>query len=199
MKANDDIKHKEKADRIVEAAYQVMLEDGIAGASNRKIAERAGVSKFMIHYYFDEKETLIEEVVNYVIKILNSNAEKIFQKYTSYDEFVDRGIKEFWEIFKKDTGPLMLLIESAIYGKRRREISDRINKLYRSDVEATISKVLARDPALKKYSMKEIESITHMIFSTMDGIALLYLREPRNVDFDFILGLATQYFKSIIS
>jgi len=51
MKANDDIKHKEKADRIVEAAYQVMLEDGIAGASNRKIAERAGVSKFMIHGY----------------------------------------------------------------------------------------------------------------------------------------------------
>jgi len=49
-------------DRILEAAREVFLRRGTAGARMRQIAEAADVNKALLHYYFDDKATLAEAV-----------------------------------------------------------------------------------------------------------------------------------------
>src|SRR5690606_202556 len=46
--------------KIVEAAKQVFLEKGMAGARMQDIADRAGINKALLHYYFRSKEKLFE-------------------------------------------------------------------------------------------------------------------------------------------
>ncbi len=48
--------------RILAAAHEVFLEHGTARATTQAIADRAGVNKALIHYYFRTKQTLAREV-----------------------------------------------------------------------------------------------------------------------------------------
>lgn len=47
---------------ILEAATAVFLEKGMAGARMQEIADRAGINKAMLHYYFRSKEKLFDRV-----------------------------------------------------------------------------------------------------------------------------------------
>jgi len=51
--------------KIMEAAYKEFAERGFDGARMQKIAERAKINKAMLHYYFKDKETLYETVMEY--------------------------------------------------------------------------------------------------------------------------------------
>lgn len=50
-----------RRDRIIDAALDVIADDGVEGTSLRKIAARAGVPLGSLTYYFDGREDLIAE------------------------------------------------------------------------------------------------------------------------------------------
>jgi len=47
---------------ILKAAREVFMEKGMAGARMQEIADRAGINKAMLHYYFRSKEKLFDKV-----------------------------------------------------------------------------------------------------------------------------------------
>lgn len=49
-------------ERILDAAHQVFLRRGTAGARTQEIADEAGVNKALVHYYFGTKDALAEAV-----------------------------------------------------------------------------------------------------------------------------------------
>jgi TetR/AcrR family transcriptional regulator, upper aerobic nicotinate degradation pathway regulator len=53
--------------RILSAAEQVFAERGYAGATTREIAERAGMGKRMLFYYYPNKETVYRAVLERII------------------------------------------------------------------------------------------------------------------------------------
>ncbi|WP_026571170.1 MULTISPECIES: TetR/AcrR family transcriptional regulator [Sediminibacillus] len=53
------VNHEQRRNRIAEAAWQVILEFGMEGATVRKIAEKAGLSLGALRYYFSNQEDLI--------------------------------------------------------------------------------------------------------------------------------------------
>ena len=50
-------------ERILDAAREVFLEKGKAGARMQEIAARAGINKALLHYYFRSKEELYRQVL----------------------------------------------------------------------------------------------------------------------------------------
>lgn len=52
-----------KFNAILDAAEVVFAASGFRGASMREIAEKAGVAQALIHYHFNNKEQLFEEVI----------------------------------------------------------------------------------------------------------------------------------------
>ncbi len=55
-------KEKSTEERILEAAREVFLEQGYAGARMQAIADRAGINKSMLHYYYRSKDKLFEGI-----------------------------------------------------------------------------------------------------------------------------------------
>jgi TetR/AcrR family transcriptional regulator len=53
--------------RILSAAEQVFAERGYAGATTREIAERAGIGKRMLFYYFPTKDAVYRAVLERII------------------------------------------------------------------------------------------------------------------------------------
>jgi len=62
-KANISKNKGKRFNSILDAAETVFATSGFGGASMREIAEIAGVAQALIHYHFDTKERLLEEVV----------------------------------------------------------------------------------------------------------------------------------------
>ena len=60
-----DSRGRETRQRIVEAVWDVLAENGYAGMTVRLIGQRAGVSHAMIHYYFANKDDLLLAVVEH--------------------------------------------------------------------------------------------------------------------------------------
>lgn len=56
--------------RILRAAEKEFFEKGLAGARTTSIAEAAGVTHAMLHYYFRTKEKLFERIVSEKINML---------------------------------------------------------------------------------------------------------------------------------
>lgn len=54
--------NQETRERILDAAQAAFLEKGTSGARMQAIADRAGVNKALLHYYFSTKERLSEAV-----------------------------------------------------------------------------------------------------------------------------------------
>ena len=68
--ANEASEPKSKEELILEAAEREFLIKGYAGARTVAIAEAAGVTHAMLHYYFRSKEKLFEQIMSRKINIM---------------------------------------------------------------------------------------------------------------------------------
>jgi TetR/AcrR family transcriptional regulator len=57
-------------EKILDAAVDEFIEHGRSGARMQEIADRAGINKALLHYYFRSKDLLFEAVFSQVIKRL---------------------------------------------------------------------------------------------------------------------------------
>lgn len=60
---------EENEKAILEAAEEVFAEYGFSGATTSRIAERAGIPKANLHYYFPTKEKLYRRVIDNIFNI----------------------------------------------------------------------------------------------------------------------------------
>lgn len=58
----DIIKEKKTRESILHAAREVFVEKGPNGARMQEIADRAGINKALLHYYFSNKENLFDTI-----------------------------------------------------------------------------------------------------------------------------------------
>ena len=80
---------EENENAILEAAEQVFAEYGFSGATTSRIADRAGIPKANLHYYFPTKEDLYRRVIDNIFNIwldaANSLDESDDPGHFSYD------------------------------------------------------------------------------------------------------------------
>jgi TetR/AcrR family transcriptional regulator len=62
---------------ILEAAIEEFSGLGYKATSIQSIADRAGVAKANVHYYFKNKENLYSEVLSHIIKLWNASFEEM--------------------------------------------------------------------------------------------------------------------------
>jgi TetR/AcrR family transcriptional regulator len=73
-------------EKIFEAATVVFEEEGLSGARMQTIADRAGINKALLHYYFRTKDHLFEAVFTKLAKKMFSKFNPIFEKELSLEE-----------------------------------------------------------------------------------------------------------------
>ena len=88
--------------RILQAAQQEFLEKGFAGARTASIAERAGINKALLHYYFRNKETLFEEVFTLMSRQLIPEVKAIVVSEAPILDKIDRFIHSYIDFVKQN-------------------------------------------------------------------------------------------------
>lgn len=91
-------------EKILKAAESVFHENGLKGARTTAIAERAGVSRTMLHYYFSTKEDLFHEVLQNTMGFFMGSAQKLFVEIQDLKTLIDKLIDLLCEMSMEKPG-----------------------------------------------------------------------------------------------
>lgn len=82
---------------ILDAAEEVFARLGYSGARTQAIADTAGVTKAMIHYYFDSKEKLYRAVLDRILFELIKLVQEVTASDTTRVEQLDLFVRGFFD------------------------------------------------------------------------------------------------------
>jgi len=93
---------KQTEEKIFEAASDVFVEKGMDGARMQNIADRAGINKSLLHYYFRTKDHLFEAVFTKLAKKVFSKFTPIFEPDLSLEEKIRFFFREHISFMQKN-------------------------------------------------------------------------------------------------
>lgn len=97
MTDNQPTEHK-----IIEAAKQVFIEKGLENAKMSDIAERAGISRTALNYYYRTKENLFYVLIEQIFDILLPKIENLSLLESSISSKVDKVIDIYDSMLRKN-------------------------------------------------------------------------------------------------
>lgn len=81
-------KNQDTEVQILEAAKIIFQQKGMQGARMQEIADKAGINKAMLHYYYRSKQLLFESVFNHAFSLLAPQVNKILNDDSTIEEKV---------------------------------------------------------------------------------------------------------------
>ena len=105
-------------DKMLDATIQIMLEEGYAAATSRRVAALAGVKPALVHYYFPTMDELYLAVFR---RGAAANLDRQQEALAS-----DRPLHAFWETVSEPRGT-RLLLEFMGLANHRKEIKAEIS------------------------------------------------------------------------
>lgn len=112
-------------EKILQAAEIEFLETGLAGARMQNIANRAGMNKALLHYYFRTKDRLFEVVFTWKInQFLPQVNEVLHDEHFTFIEKMERFVQAYLTMLRKNPF-LPVLIISTLH--RNPEFAKHIN------------------------------------------------------------------------
>jgi len=129
---------KSTEQKILEAAKQVFMEKGIDGARMQDIADKAGINKALLHYYFRSKEKLFEMIFMEEARKFMPKVTSIMMSELTLFEKVEKFVGEYIDtLLQNPLLPIFILNEinrnpkeaiKKIFGNQRPPI-DKVDEL----------------------------------------------------------------------
>lgn len=93
---------KSTEDKILDAAKEEFILKGFDGARMQQIAERAGINKALLHYYFRSKENLFKAIFKSVFENFFPKVIKTFQSEISFFDKLKFLIDNYIDVLSKN-------------------------------------------------------------------------------------------------
>lgn len=128
---------------ILAAARDEFAEHGLGGARMDRIAERAGLNKRLIYYYFDDKEKLFQAVLEQVYRDIREEEQKLRLQELEPVQAIRRLLEFTWDYYLAHPEFITLLNSANLHKARHLDTSPRVRDL-NSPLIDTLAAVLER-------------------------------------------------------
>jgi TetR/AcrR family transcriptional regulator len=160
--------------RILEAAQEVFGRFGYEGARMDQIAERAGVQKANIYYYFDGKQELYQALMNQILGDVLSEVSRFLtlpadSPWAQLDAFLD----VFFNLVERYRGMLTLAFGELLHPPREQAVPSPIMPML--DQIETVAKQLIADGIAKGMFRKQDPA---QVIITLEGAIFHYFLLP---------------------
>lgn len=163
---------------LLDAAQQLMLEDGYAAVTSRRVAAKAGLKPQLVHYYFRTMDDLFLAVFR---RGAERNLERQAEVLTS-----PRPLRALWAFSNEPTGTALTLEFTALANHRkaiRAEIADYAERFRRQQTDALAG-------VLQSYGIDQSEFPPLAVIVLMNGLS-------RVMSMEATLGLTSGHAETI--
>jgi len=143
---------------ILLAARGEFAEHGLGGARMDRIAERAGLNKRLIYYYFSDKESLFQAVLEQAYRHIWEKEQELNLLELQPKTAVRRLVEFTWTYYLENPEFLTLLNSASLHRARHLEQSEQARQL-NSPLIAMLGEVLVRGRAA---GQAHAERLSHM-------------------------------------
>jgi AcrR family transcriptional regulator len=132
---------------ILNAAKEIFLAKGMAAARMQEIADKAGINKAMLHYYFRTKEKLFELVMlDNMATFVEGAAAIIHNEATSLDEKIDFLVSHYTNVLIKNPDvPQFVLNEIRSQPEKISAIFNEKLRIFESPLMKQISESIGNE------------------------------------------------------
>src|SRR3977135_395029 len=116
----------ERAQRIVDAMRASAALRGAAPSPFDHVAQEAGVSRGLLHYYFGTKERLLVEVVRHDSDVRMRRLEDSLASADSVDAIVDPLVTQLKDYVGEDPASHALIYELLSVSRRNEEVREEL-------------------------------------------------------------------------
>lgn len=110
--------------QILEAAKKIFIQKGFAGARMQEIAEAANINKSMLHYYFRDKKSLFEKILDNTVQLVFPKLIVAIQSEGAVIEKLEKIVHTYIDtVLKNPYVPLFILHELS---QNRTDFASRI-------------------------------------------------------------------------
>ena len=168
----------ERAQRIVEAMRESVTEVGIAGSTFERVAQKAGVSRGLLHYYFGTKERLLVEVIRRDTEVRIETLGTAMRSATTVDELIVAMSETFERTLREQTGYVYRVSELYVAGRNSPELQRELGALY-SRARGEFAEILREKEREGVVKLRfEPEATLAYLFGAGDGLTVQRLTDP---------------------
>jgi AcrR family transcriptional regulator len=169
---------QQKADQILEAAYRCLTEQGYAATTITGVAERAGVSRGLLHYYFDSKEDMLAQVVRRSAEPSIQLLGPLVLSSDSPEQMASSITRAAREIVERNPALFTLVYEGWVVSRQSHVVAEELRLLfqrYRGALETGLQGAITRGILAPRLSAR---GLAMSITGLLDGMALQLLVDP---------------------
>ena len=96
------VKPVDKEEIILRAAMDVFVEKGQYGAKMQEIADKAGINKALLHYYYRSKEKLYIHIFKFIFKKISSEILELLRSELPFKDFLRTFISKYIDLLNKN-------------------------------------------------------------------------------------------------
>jgi AcrR family transcriptional regulator len=167
-----------KAQQIVEAMRASVARRGAAASTFDNVAQEAGVSRGLLHYYFGSKERLLAEVVRLDCEIRMREMEERLSRADSVDALVESLVSQLEAFLEEDPTAQTLVYEMLSASRHSEDIREELAELYRR-WRGQLAKVLRQKEEEGVVRLRgDADAVASVLFALGDGMELQVLSDP---------------------
>ena len=163
---------RSKADRILDAAQEVLAVHGFAGLTIAKVAREAHVSRGLLHYYFDSKEDMLAKLLRRSTEESWEIVSGLMRESSSVDELADKLVEAMREYARTHVSSLSLLAEGLAVARNYPRIRDEMSTLHREGQDAFSKELDAMRAAGKAHFTGSARGLSTILIALFDGLGL---------------------------
>lgn len=157
---------------MLEAGLETLLEEGYAGLTYTKVAERAGENKSLISYYFNSKQGLVGAVAELVGERITGQILEEIRRTTGVEDLTEGLVSGLWNVMDEDTRVARLYFDLSAVSV----IDDQVHLALR-EVKGRWRTVIAQYLSKARVPADQIDAASIYLLAGIEGLAIERLDE----------------------
>jgi AcrR family transcriptional regulator len=162
---------------LVDAAFRVMAQTGIAQATTRAICAEAGVHQSVFHYCFKSKKELLQELIRVVVADMTDAAILVAAVDSDALASLRSAFTLLWEQVKAHPDRQLVSYELTAYVLRDAELADLAKWQYEHYFAQSVRLLTAIEASADIAWSLPTPTLSRMIATVIDGLVLGWLAD----------------------
>lgn len=168
-------KARETYMRILEAAAQVVGEDGYADASVSKITRLAGVAQGTFYNYFRSRQHIFDKLLPYMGQQMLDHIRQSIPSEIVGAEREEARLRAFFEYLNDHPSFYRILYEAEVFAPRAHEEHFRVlTEGYRGALQRAVER-----GEIQGYDERELDSVIYILLAARAYLAMRYVHDGK--------------------